>query len=166
MLQFMRPARPSWGLLGDDWLARMNETGRRVYWPAARVTHTPQHEGLYIARTGTEQLYKRYFHDRVPLGLAPEHAGVRAGLITIAWPFPLSDHGAGKDKLDYLVCVLVGFVLAMAFGKPCRVIAERVHADKGNMRGHRRKRRAGSPCTALGGLFFLAAFGCPFGCDY
>jgi hypothetical protein len=30
MLQFMRPARAGWGLLGDDWLARMNESGRRV----------------------------------------------------------------------------------------------------------------------------------------
>ena len=30
MLQFVRPARASWGLLGDDWLTRMNESGRRV----------------------------------------------------------------------------------------------------------------------------------------
>ena len=30
MLQLMRPARSRWGLLGDDWLARMNEGGRRL----------------------------------------------------------------------------------------------------------------------------------------
>jgi hypothetical protein len=41
MLEFMRPARANWGLLGDDWPARMNESGRRVDWPATRVT--PQH---------------------------------------------------------------------------------------------------------------------------
>jgi hypothetical protein len=26
----MRPARPTWGLLGDGRLARMNEGGRRI----------------------------------------------------------------------------------------------------------------------------------------
>ena len=26
MLQLMRPARSCWGLLGDDWLTRMDET--------------------------------------------------------------------------------------------------------------------------------------------
>jgi hypothetical protein len=30
MLQLMRPAWPGWGLLGDDWLTRMNESGGRV----------------------------------------------------------------------------------------------------------------------------------------
>jgi hypothetical protein len=30
MLQLMRPARASWGLLGDDWLTRMDESGRRI----------------------------------------------------------------------------------------------------------------------------------------
>jgi hypothetical protein len=30
MLQLMRPARPRGRLLGDDWLTRMNENGRRV----------------------------------------------------------------------------------------------------------------------------------------
>jgi hypothetical protein len=45
MFQFMRPARANWGLLGDDWLARMDESGRRIDRPAARVTHTPQHAG-------------------------------------------------------------------------------------------------------------------------
>jgi hypothetical protein len=30
MLQLMRPTRPNRGLLGDDWLARMNEGGRSV----------------------------------------------------------------------------------------------------------------------------------------
>src|SRR5262245_14796092 len=35
MLQFVRPAWPSWRLLGDDWLARMNESGRRIQWPTA-----------------------------------------------------------------------------------------------------------------------------------
>ena len=40
------------------------------------------------SRTGTEQLSKRYFQDRAP---SPRpirgYAVVRAGLITIAWPF-------------------------------------------------------------------------------
>jgi hypothetical protein len=30
MLQFVRPTRPGGWLLGDDWLTRMNESGRRV----------------------------------------------------------------------------------------------------------------------------------------
>jgi hypothetical protein len=30
MLQLVRPARSTWRLLGDDWLTRMNESGRRV----------------------------------------------------------------------------------------------------------------------------------------
>ncbi|MGB9020715.1 MAG: hypothetical protein WCC77_24205, partial [Pseudolabrys sp.] len=30
MLQLMRPARSRWGLLGDDWLARVNEGGGRI----------------------------------------------------------------------------------------------------------------------------------------
>src|SRR4029450_1578238 len=30
MLQLMRPTRPVWRPLGDDWLARMNESGGRV----------------------------------------------------------------------------------------------------------------------------------------
>src|SRR4029450_8548405 len=41
MLQFLPPTRPTWRLLGDDWLTRMNESGRRVHGPAARAT--PQH---------------------------------------------------------------------------------------------------------------------------
>jgi hypothetical protein len=28
--ELVRPARSTWGLLGDDWLARMDECGRRV----------------------------------------------------------------------------------------------------------------------------------------
>jgi hypothetical protein len=31
--------------------------------------------------------------------------------------------------MDYLLCVVVGFT-AMAFGRPCRGIVERVHAEK------------------------------------
>jgi hypothetical protein len=30
MLQFVRPARSSWRLLGDDWLTRMDESNRRI----------------------------------------------------------------------------------------------------------------------------------------
>jgi hypothetical protein len=30
MLEFVRPARATCGLLGDDWLTRMNESGRRI----------------------------------------------------------------------------------------------------------------------------------------
>jgi len=30
MLQFVRPTTPKWRLLGDDWLAGMNESGWRV----------------------------------------------------------------------------------------------------------------------------------------
>ena len=37
VLQLVHPARTSWGLLGDDWLARMNENGARVDWPGARA---------------------------------------------------------------------------------------------------------------------------------
>ena len=43
MLQLVRPARSRWGLLGDNRLARMNESSRRVRWPAARVTR--KHSG-------------------------------------------------------------------------------------------------------------------------
>jgi hypothetical protein len=53
--------------------------------------------GWYIARTGTEQLSKRYFQDRVlwsPLGLI--RAVVRAGL-TIAWPFPWAIDGGSPS---------------------------------------------------------------------
>src|SRR6516162_975650 len=44
MLQFMRPAGARRGLLGDGRPARTDESGRRVLGPAARDTHTPQHE--------------------------------------------------------------------------------------------------------------------------
>src|SRR5262245_25528598 len=30
MLQLVHPTRPNWRLFGDDWLTRMNESGRRV----------------------------------------------------------------------------------------------------------------------------------------
>jgi hypothetical protein len=30
MLQFVRPARARWRLVADNWLARMNEGGRRI----------------------------------------------------------------------------------------------------------------------------------------
>jgi hypothetical protein len=30
VLQLVRPARSRWWLLGDDWLARMNEGGGRI----------------------------------------------------------------------------------------------------------------------------------------
>ena len=33
MLQFVRPARSSWGLLGDNRLAGMDESGGRIHWP-------------------------------------------------------------------------------------------------------------------------------------
>jgi hypothetical protein len=33
--KFVRPARSSRGLLGDDWMARMNESGRRIHGPTA-----------------------------------------------------------------------------------------------------------------------------------
>jgi hypothetical protein len=35
VLQLVRPARSSWGPLGDDWLAWMNENGRRIHGPTA-----------------------------------------------------------------------------------------------------------------------------------
>jgi len=35
MLQLMRPAWSRWGLLGDDWLTRMDEGGRHIQWPTA-----------------------------------------------------------------------------------------------------------------------------------
>jgi hypothetical protein len=35
VFQLMRPTRPAWRLLGDDGLARMNESGRRVHGPTA-----------------------------------------------------------------------------------------------------------------------------------
>src|SRR6476620_416221 len=38
VLQLVRPARSSWGLFGDDWLAGMDESSRRFRWPAARTT--------------------------------------------------------------------------------------------------------------------------------
>ena len=38
---FLRP------LLGDHWLARTDESRRRVFWPGAGVTHTPQHAQEY-----------------------------------------------------------------------------------------------------------------------
>jgi hypothetical protein len=31
MLQFVRPARTDWRLLGDGWLTRMNESGGRIH---------------------------------------------------------------------------------------------------------------------------------------
>jgi hypothetical protein len=46
MLQLMRPVRASWGLLGDDWLARMNESGRGVDRPA--TTKTTQYNAADI----------------------------------------------------------------------------------------------------------------------
>src|SRR5262245_57902362 len=41
MLQFVHPTRTAGRLLGDSRKARMNESGRRIEWPAARGT--PQH---------------------------------------------------------------------------------------------------------------------------
>src|SRR5215471_11938357 len=41
MLQLMRPTRTCWRFLGDSRLTGMDESSRRVRWPAARVT--PQH---------------------------------------------------------------------------------------------------------------------------
>src|SRR5262249_23625988 len=38
MLQLVRPARPRRRLLGDDWLAWMDEGGRRIEGPTARIT--------------------------------------------------------------------------------------------------------------------------------
>jgi hypothetical protein len=35
VLQLVRPTRPAWRLLGDDWLTRMNEGGRRIHGPTA-----------------------------------------------------------------------------------------------------------------------------------
>ena len=43
--------------------------------------------GRYIARTGTEQLCKRYFQDRVSLVVPPQYAVVRAGLSPSPGPF-------------------------------------------------------------------------------
>ena len=43
MLQFVRPARSTRWLLGDDWLARMDESSGRIQGPAARATQTKQH---------------------------------------------------------------------------------------------------------------------------
>jgi hypothetical protein len=51
----MRPARATRRLLGDDWLARVNEGSCRGNYAHATTW------GRYIARTGTEQLCKRYF---------------------------------------------------------------------------------------------------------
>jgi hypothetical protein len=56
MLQLMRPAWPGWGLLGDDWLTGLHESGRRVQWPAARAM--PQHAALYD-RTGSDASLRR-----------------------------------------------------------------------------------------------------------
>ena len=44
MLEFMHPAFATRRLLGDGRAAGLDESGRRVYWPAARGTHTRQHE--------------------------------------------------------------------------------------------------------------------------
>src|SRR5512138_3815923 len=35
MLEFVRPAGTAGRLLGDDWLTRMDESSRRIQWPAA-----------------------------------------------------------------------------------------------------------------------------------
>ena len=43
MLQLMCPSRPSWGLLGDDWLTRM-EAGAFMGLP--RESRTPQHAAI------------------------------------------------------------------------------------------------------------------------
>ena len=48
MLQLMRPAGAGWGLLGDDWLAGMNESGRRVDRPVATW------HGCNLAASGKE----------------------------------------------------------------------------------------------------------------
>ena len=47
MLQFMRPAGALRGLLGDGWTTWMDKGSRRVFGPATRGTHTPQHAQEY-----------------------------------------------------------------------------------------------------------------------
>jgi hypothetical protein len=51
MLELVRPARPTWRLLGDDRLARMNEGGRRILGPYresyAHATAWPRYSANY-----------------------------------------------------------------------------------------------------------------------
>jgi hypothetical protein len=84
MLQLVRPARTSWGLLGDS--VGMDESKRQARLMADRVSYATTC-GRYIARTGTEQLCKRYFQDRVPKGLPPLTTRLLGPGVPFAWPF-------------------------------------------------------------------------------
>jgi hypothetical protein len=62
----VRPAGSRWGLLGDDRLTRMNESGGRIRRPAARGV-TRQHAGDILQEQERSNSAKRYFQDRVPI---------------------------------------------------------------------------------------------------
>jgi hypothetical protein len=51
MLQLMRPTWPRGRLLGDDWLTRMNESGRRISRPSAGTGHHPPAVDFNIFRS-------------------------------------------------------------------------------------------------------------------
>ena len=66
-------------LLGDDWLARTNKSSRRVYRPAARATHTPQHAGDILQEKERSNSANVIFRTASPCGSPPRYVVVSAG---------------------------------------------------------------------------------------
>jgi hypothetical protein len=73
-----------------------SEFNDSLKWPSVLCPIQEQgiHVGLSLSNAATHYLCKRYFQDRATHRFSPQRgAVVRAGLITIAWPFLC---GAGK----------------------------------------------------------------------
>ena len=66
--------------LGDDWLTRMNESGRRVDRPATQVTHARQHGGDILGEQERSNSANVVFKTAPSRGHGPSiSAAVRAG---------------------------------------------------------------------------------------
>ena len=90
MLQLVHPARPGGWLFGDDWPARMNESGRRIDWSAARGV-TPQHAGDILQEQERSNSANVIFRTACP-SVPPRYAVVRVRSVShcAAWPFLLA----------------------------------------------------------------------------
>jgi hypothetical protein len=118
----------------------MNESGRRIHRPTARVTHTRQHGGdisrfIRIVRKGTERPCKTL--SSRPRAHSRSSPNARLLLVDPhRWAFRFLGQAArNKNKWKStshwsLSASLSGWPWALAFGRPCRVIAERVYADE------------------------------------
>jgi hypothetical protein len=122
VLQLVRPAGTDWRLLGDDWLTGMNESGRRVQWPAARAT--PKHAGDILReqeRSNPANVALRTASPSPNTRLLGPGGSDRSRL-ALSW--------LGRiQKMDFLIGAVLGFVLGYggleAVSRDLRVRARR-----------------------------------------